>query len=273
METLTPGVPEPAASGKRPSDKDPAAVGLRRILSRAAAESIGTALHLHAFESFSGGDERKIATARNEMQLIRLERLVEELREEMIGKAALARQAVARAFEGGYHAGRETGAAEANAAGEKNYAGKIASLQDRVSAVLNAVEAGKRSFLSSAEDLLLELSFRMAKKIIGAEPALNKGAVLPVLKRALANIAERENLVVRVAAEDYAAVSEQTDFWTPVGERLTGITVEPDERIGTGGCIIESANGIIDARPEVQMGELTDIVEKAWQASFQEATP
>jgi flagellar assembly protein FliH len=88
------------------------------------------------------------------------------------------------------------------------------------------------------------------------------------LKKALGNITERENLVVRVAPADYAAVAEKAEFWAPLGERLKGITIEPDERIGKGGCIIESPGGIIDATPEVQMSELEAIVEKAWESSF-----
>jgi flagellar assembly protein FliH len=271
-ETFIPGGPETLAAATNPSGRDPAAVGLRRILSRRAAESIGATLHPHDLEQLLGNNKTTAAAACNELQLVKLERIVEEIREDAAGKQGLARQAVARAYEGGYQAGCAKGAAEARAEEEKECAKKIDSLQEQLNSFLMALEREKRAFFSSAENLLLALSFRMAKKILDAEPTLNDGAVLPVLKKALATVADRETLIVRVSPEDHTMVTGCLDFRATPGQRQAGITVEPDDRIKKGGCIIESTGGIIDATPGVQMSELEAIVQQAWDASIREVT-
>ncbi len=271
-ETFIPGGPETLAGARLPSGRDPAAVGLRRILSRRAAESIGTTLHPHALEQLTANEKLITAAACKELELVRLERLVEELREESAGKQGLARQAVAQAYEGGYQAGCAKGAAEARAAVERECTDKIEGLQEQLTTFLTAFENEKRSFFSSFENLVLALSFRMAKKILNAEPTMNEGAVLPVLKKVLAAVTDRENLVVRISPEDHAVVAGSPDFRALPGERPAGITIEPDARVKRGGCIIESTGGIIDATPEVQMSELEVIVQQAWDASVRETT-
>ena len=101
-------------------------------------------------------------------------------------------------------------------------------------------------------------------KIITCEVSDRTDIVLAVLKRALDFIGHSEKMVVRVASEDLEQVSDRKDFWIPVGERLEYITIEADERIEKGGCIIESNSGVVDARLGVQFNELADLIEKTW---------
>jgi flagellar biosynthesis/type III secretory pathway protein FliH len=112
----------------------------------------------------------------------------------------------------------------------------------------------------------------VAKKIIDHEVTVQKNIVLTVLKRALNYIGHREKMVVRVASDDLERVTNRKDFWFPVADRLTDVSIETDERIAPGGCIVESNSGLADARLGVQFEELTELIEKTWNEVTSAAT-
>ena len=244
------------------NDYDPAVVGLRTILRRNSLNERYGSLKPHHLESF----DAVALPVQPVKDSIGLEIRIHELASELEAKVARAREAVARAWSEGFRAGREKGAAEAACEAEEQYRRQIETIQEQMAAFVNAIETGKRELFAGYEDLMLELCCRMVKKILGTEPAHRETVILPVLRKALAGVAERDRLVIRVSPADFETVSGNREFWAPVAERVKEIAIEPDERIERGGCIIESDNGIVDAQPSVQLDELSAIVERAWES-------
>jgi flagellar assembly protein FliH len=246
--------------------KDPATVGLRKILK--TKQSAGHAYPLHSleYEEFYVEGKTKESLNHDERIVVALEKRVNDLRVqvETLEKECTRREQ--SALEKGKDEGFKKGHAAALEKTRGEYAVKINELQQRFNAFCDAVESSKHSMYVNAHTVLLELCFEIARKIIHTEVICNPDVVISVIKKALTYIADKDRLVIRVAKDDLETVSGRKDFWAPVGERLESVIIEPDERLERGGCIIESNSGAADARLGVQLSELRELVEKTWKS-------
>jgi len=169
----------------------------------------------------------------------------------------------------------EKGKAEGFAAGEKSgydkakagFDAEIGKLKDQTAKFLKQLEDSKKIMINGLEHVLLRFCVELTKKILSCELETNKEIITATIKRALSMIADRENVVIRVSPGDMEAASGNKDFLSSVTERLENVRIEEDTRISKGGCIIESNSGTVDARLGVQLDEVADMVEKAWESS------
>jgi flagellar assembly protein FliH len=244
--------------------KDPATVGLKRILKKKQEEKKDFPLRGMSLEEFSvPGKESKKLTV-DEQHILELEKKAADLQVELRKQKEQAMQAIQAAYAKGKKEGDDAGHVRGVSEATETYEKKINELQQGISSVLKGIETAKRTVFSNAEHMVLKLCCAMVKRIISREVSIQKDIVLDSIKRALEFIGHREKIIVRVAKNDLELVSGRKDFWFPVGERLEDMTIEADERIEPGGCIIESNSGVVDARLGVQYNELTDLVEKVW---------
>jgi flagellar assembly protein FliH len=245
------------------SDKDPASVGLRRIIRKKNAERFDYPLRTPVAEDFDAPGKAKKLLTEDERRTIELERLNGKLKEEIKTLDAKARGALQKAFEQGLEEGRkkgrEQGIAEATAKWEKTVKG----LQDRTAAVLRKFEEEKSTVYANADRTVLALCLKIVRKIIAVEPVTRPEVILAVVKKALSYISDREKITIRLSSDDFKTVEGNRDFWAPVNEQLKSIAIEQDARIERGGCMVESASGMVDARIGVQLDEITELIEKA----------
>ena len=246
--------------------KDPATVGLRTILKRKAEKNQAFPLHLAPFEEFYVEGKSKEHYSADERIIMDLEKKAAELRLSVENERKELPAKLASARERGYKEGFSAGEAAAREKTAKEYERTIDTLQQKVRDFCGALDHAKKTVFANAHSMLLAFCFEFAKKIIHAEVSARPDIILPVLKKALSYIADRERLVIKVAKDDWESASGRKDFWIPVGEKLGSVVVEPDERVEKGGCIIESNSGVVDARLGVQIEELKDVVCKAWES-------
>ena len=252
------------------NDKDPASVGVSRILRRKTVEAEAFPMRAPAIEEFSAPGNAKKLLTEGDRRIAELERQATGLKEEHAKQAAHARQAVENAYKQGFDEGRAKGLAQGKSEAGSDYQKKIEAVQAATGAYLKILDEAKRTIYSDADRVMLELCRRMVTKILSAELTQRPDAILGVLRKALSYVAEREKLVIRVSPGDIETVSGNKDFWVPVTEQLTAISIEPDERIEKGGCIVESNSGIVDARLDVQQKELAELIDKAWESTYAE---
>jgi flagellar assembly protein FliH len=246
--------------------KDPATVGLRKILKskREAAEDFP--LHPLSFEEFHVPGAAKGSFSDDEKRMLTLEKEVKELQALLAGQRDQAKAAVVAAHAAGVKDGYARGEAEGLKKAQASFDARVKELQTKIASLLETLEASKKQIYGDAHTVLLKLCFELTKKIINTECRMNPDIVLSVIKKSLSYIADRERLVVRVSKDDMETASSKKDFWLPVGDRVESIRIESDERIEKGGCIIESNSGVADARLGVQIEELAEFVEKIWES-------
>jgi flagellar biosynthesis/type III secretory pathway protein FliH len=244
--------------------KDPATVGLKRILRKKEEERNDYPLRTITLEEFTvtGNNPKKLNE--NERHVLELEKKVADLQIELKKQRQTAIAAVQAAYTKGKQEGIALGRDEGTSSTTDCYEKKIDVLQQRMGDIIEHLESSKQKVFSNAEHLVLQLCCAMVKKVIDHEVSIHRDIVLAVLKRALTYIGHREKMVVRVAPDDLETISERKDFWFPVADRLADITIEADARIERGGCIIESNSGLVDARLGVQFDELAGLIEKTW---------
>ncbi|NLW30461.1 MAG: hypothetical protein GXY77_03290 [Fibrobacter sp.] len=245
--------------------KDPATVGLRKIIRRKNEEKDDFFVHKPQITEFDFDGKKKKNLSEDELRILELEKTVADLKIQLQKNTQKAQNAVQNAFVKGKTQGVAQGIEKGKAETTEIYEKKIDEIQLRIGNVLKKVEEEKQAVFRDSEHLLLQLCMEMVKKIIATELSINKDVILSVLKKALNSIAEKDNLIIRISPDDMDAVSGRKDFWVPVSDNLKNITIEPDERISCGGCIIESNSGTTDARLGVQCDELSELVLKAWE--------
>jgi flagellar assembly protein FliH len=250
------------------SIKDPSVVGLRRILRKKQDASMDFPLKSQNFEDFSAADETGTATAvftEDEKQVIDLEKKIINLQAQLADQRKKAELAMQAAYQKGLEEGKNVGIGEGKASEESGYNQKVAELEKKFAATANEISAGAHQSILTSHKQLLDTAFILAKKIIHTEVTLNPDVVLGVVKAAIAHIADHEKLIIRVAPQDVETVSGKRSLWADISEKLEGIRIEADDRIEQGGCIVESASGIADARISVMVNELHDVIDLAWR--------
>jgi flagellar assembly protein FliH len=247
--------------------KDPATVGIRKILKNKEDESKEFAYHAPQLKEFDIPGKQSARLSEEETIILNLEKKVHQLELQLKKQDDDSKVAIKNSFlkgrDDGYAEGVKTGKDETTVAFEI----KIDEIQKKVATILETVENEKKQIYTNADHVLLKLSMEIAKKVVNCDVKVNKDIVLSVIRNALGYIGDKERIVIRVSPEDFDDVAGRKDFWTPVTDRMRNISIEADERIQIGGCIIESNAGMVDARLGVQFDELSEIVEKYWESS------
>lgn len=165
--------------------------------------------------------------------------------------AALLEEARAEAGEIRRRA-REEGLAEAACEGAQERQ-RLAAQHESTGVEINDE---RERFFREAEPELLKLAFAIAEKIVGREVSERPEIVLELIRRSLKRIKDKSELRIRVNPEDLQLVREARAELLGAVDGVEKIEVADDRRVGRGGCVIESPNGILDARLGTQLREL-----------------
>ncbi|MEW6605878.1 MAG: FliH/SctL family protein [bacterium] len=132
---------------------------------------------------------------------------------------------------------------------EKGYQEGLAQVTELL---LKAKEERKRWF-TSAEPKLVELSIKIAKKIIGQELNLDQWKITTIVKEALQAVKEQERIIIRVNADDIEKLKVRKNDLLNTLEKARDIEFKTDSEIALDGCVIETEIGRIDAQIDTQL--------------------
>ncbi len=118
--------------------------------------------------------------------------------------------------------------------------------------VIAAAYEMRETALYEVEKDVLKLSVKLAEKIIGREIKSDKQTIAVTVATAMRNVRQQERLIIRVNPKDFPNVEEYKAQLSHSG-RCKFLDFEPDPKIPSGGCIIESEVGTVDARLETQL--------------------
>jgi len=197
------------------------------------------------FSSTSGfnGSTLKAAKNRQELEQFRLEW------EEKFRKVER------ESFNGGFSEGMQQG---------RELEKKEALLALRAcSDLLRETATLKNNILQTVEEEVLHLAFSIARKVIHQEVTAKRDIIAEVLKSAIRNIVDREDITVRLHPEDFQYMIEIKPDFLSNFDGIRNIVFEQDSSIRRGGAILDTRFGEVDARLEQQLEE----VEKGLMAS------
>jgi flagellar assembly protein FliH len=146
---------------------------------------------------------------------------------------------------------------------------KVDKILDQISKTLEEIASYRREFIKLHEKEILHLICRVAEKVINGGVKVDHTVVRQAIFEAFDLAADCTNVTVRVSPEDVEYVKEVRPEFFDQFKDLKSLTVESDPSICSGGCLMETAFGQVDARLETQLNNITKAVERAYEEASQ----
>ena len=249
--------------------RDPATVGLRRIIKQKRDAVSDFPLLPVKPEDFSkqgsssGGPNRVFTD--DEKRVIELERDILRMRAEVEDVRKKSDEGINNAYRKGVADGTAAGLKEGEKRAKASYDVKLTEIFGRIALYLNEIESGRRTILVDAYADTLAIARAVARRILNTELSADSDTAARTVRAALSYIADKSRLRIRVNPTDLPNLTARADLWPSIADRLENVSLEPDERIERGGCIVESAGGIADARIETQTAAIQELIDRLWQ--------
>lgn len=114
----------------------------------------------------------------------------------------------------------------------------------------------KAKIVQQSEAFLLSLSVKVAEKVIKEELRQHDDQLVNVVKHALKQIEESEDVVMQVSSEDYPIVLPFYDELKTYVRAESELKLIPVATLSKGGCMIHTASGSYDVTIDSQLKEI-----------------
>lgn len=114
----------------------------------------------------------------------------------------------------------------------------------------------KAKIVQQSESFLLSLSVKVAEKVIKEELKQHDDQLLNVVKHALRQIEESEDVVMHVSPEDYPIVLPFLEELKTYVRAESELKLIPVVNLAKGGCMIHTASGSYDVTIDSQLKEI-----------------
>jgi flagellar assembly protein FliH len=165
--------------------------------------------------------------------------------------------------------GREAGRAEGFQAAYDEEMETRRKLLDDFAAELNQVTESVLSavyqWFAGSEDSLAALAMLIATRIVARELTTTSDVALSIAREALAEVTHAESARIRVNPFSSPVLVENKDALMAVSPSLKGIQISDDASM-VGGCVIESAGGVIDATVETRIAGILGEIREHYAA-------
>ena len=125
----------------------------------------------------------------------------------------------------------------------------------------------RRETHKHVEREVVELALAIAKKIVCHEVQTDRETVLCVAKEALSRVENPAKVKIKLNPSDLQFIEDTRLRLVEWLQNIENVSIEPDETITSGGCLVETNLGDIDARIEKQF----QAVEESFKTELQKA--
>ncbi len=167
--------------------------------------------------------------------------------------------AVRRGYEEGLQMGREEG--------QRYYQQQVEALRDEVQKLVDALLAERQRLWEQMEPQVIDLVLDIARKVLREEIQARREATLSIIQHALRRVSDTEHVRIRVHPDDLQIAREHREAFLAVCDGVKQIEIVDDQRVGGGGCIIETPSGTIDASLRAQMQAIERALREGEQAA------
>ena len=134
--------------------------------------------------------------------------------------------------------------------GFKSWAQAIGVLEEEIARV--RAEVGK---------MIAPVALKAAKKIIGREIELSEDAIVDIVANSLKSVAQHKKITIYVNKKDLESLEKNRQRLRDLFENVESLSLRERNDIESGGCVIETEGGIINAQLENQWR----VLEKAFE--------
>jgi len=174
-----------------------------------------------------------------------------EMAEEVLTEArAEAQRMVREAYAEGVQRGMEAGQAE--------FRKNVGAAAQVLEVAATEVRRARETFLASLETQVVELAHAIAARILHREASSDPEVALRTAREALAHLADRERVTLRVNPRDLDALRAEQVSILEEFDGVGDLRIVGDDSVAPGGCLAETERLLVDARLEAQLKNLLD---------------
>jgi len=151
----------------------------------------------------------------------------------------------------GFNSGKTAGLQEGRAEAQKVF--------DSFSGAVNDALSQREALLRDAESHALDVILKIAHRVTCDAARIDVDVTTAIIKGAINELANKREIHIKVNPDHLEELQLRIDEFKSLSTDVRKLSIEPDPRIGYGGCFIHTPSGDIDARLESQLG----IVEEA----------
>ena len=129
-------------------------------------------------------------------------------------------------------------------------------VRELVQAMLSGFAQQRRELLEDLQPYVVRIAVEIARRIVGRELRTDPGLITNIARGALEQIGTAANVRVRVHPLDAQILHEAILQWAPTSGEAAALEIVPDGSIERGGCLVESDQGVVDARLSTQFEEM-----------------
>ena len=158
----------------------------------------------------------------------------------------------------------DKGYIEGEKAGFEEVRRKVEPVLKNFEEALKAIDDVKMKICQNAEKETIDLAIAIAKKIISQEITTNREVIINIIKNALKEIPNKDEIKIKLNPSDLEIVLKNKESIKNSLNKFESTIFIEDENIENGGCIIETNTGDFDARIKKQI----EIIENAFDLEF-----
>ena len=182
-------------------------------------------------------------------------------------RSAAANKFDVQAYQDGFNNGVEKGVAEGEAAGFERATQKLEPLLESLQQAVLQLGNLRQLTHQSIEQEVVELALAIARKVICREIEVDKEVVVCVAREALSRVEDPGNIKIKMNPSDLQFINETKYQLSDLIGNIDKVTIEPGENIQSGGCVVETNLGEIDARIEKQLQAVEESFRSALENS------
>lgn len=133
-----------------------------------------------------------------------------------------------------------------------------------VAGILEALSSFKEGLYKECEKEVVELCLAIARKAVQIDVERSGGAVMGSVREALKAVVAAGEIVVKINPKDAATLNQHKPELAGYGDGVKGVTIEVDDAISKGGCVIETNYGEVDATIDTIMGDIEERLKNAY---------
>ncbi|MBI1890121.1 MAG: hypothetical protein HYS18_05715 [Burkholderiales bacterium] len=132
----------------------------------------------------------------------------------------------------------------------------FAEQTQRLASIAASLSEARTGAIDGAEDLLVEIVFAAVCQIIG-DTATTREGVMSLVSQMVAGFKDHDNLTVRLHPDDWDLIQKMLANSDDV--RIDPkVILRADTSVNSGGCIVDTSTGSLDARLDVQLERLRE---------------
>ncbi len=133
---------------------------------------------------------------------------------------------------------------------------------DRLNEHILHLDSAIEKLSAEYEKKILPIALKAAKKIVSEELKLHPERIVEIVKMSLKPVVQHHTIKIYVNKSDYNILKEEKQKILDILNQVKTFAIEERDDIETGGCIIETEGGIINAQLETQFRAIESAFEK-----------